>query len=331
MNLEIKRNEILAKHCSFRIGGPAKFFVAVKSREQLRETLNFVKEKNLAFFVLGGGSNVLFKDEGYNGLIIKILNTKCQIKGSKIVIGAGKVFSQLIKQSIKEGLIGLEWGTGIPGTVGGAIACNCGAYGHSFSEFVISVSTIDKEGNIKKYLNKDCGFDYRSSRFKRNQTQEIIWEAELKLKKGNQEESEKIAKEILARRQERIPSLPSAGSIFKNIVIDKLENREKISAGYLIEQCGLKGKQIGGAQISEKHANFIVNLGQAKAKEVKELMNLIKERVKEKFGLDLEKEIVLVPRGGIEPPTPSSSGKRSTTELPRQGIYLFQRKSDLNF
>lgn len=298
MALKIIKNEILADHCTFGIGGPARCFAVVKSQEELKEALDFIKEKNLPFFVLGGGSNILFPDKGFNGLVIKISNT----------VGAGKILAQLIGESVGKGLTGLEWAVGIPGTIGGAIASNCGAFGHSISESVVSVSAMDKNGDIKKYSNKECGFDYRYSKFKENKNQEIIWEVELKLEKGDKKESERIIKEILDKRKERIPFQRSSGSFFKNIVIDELENKDnflklipqekiqggKVPAGYLIEVCGLKGRKIGDAQISEKHANFIVNLGKAKAEEVKELVRIIKEKVKEKFDLELEEETMIL-------------------------------------
>jgi len=308
MTLEIIKNKILADHCTFGIGGPAKYFAVVKSQEELKEALDFVKEKNLSFFVLGEGSNVLFPDEGFKGLVIKISNNEFQISDYKATVGAGKTLAQLVRESVNKGFTGLEWLVGIPGTIGGGVACNCGAFDYSISEFVVSVSIMDKEGKIKKYSHKECEFDYRHSRFKENQNQEIIWEVELKLEKGDKKESEKIIKEILEKRKERIPSQRSSGSFFKNIVIDKLRNKadflklvpqEKIQggkfpAGYLIESCGLKGRRIGDAQISEKHANFIVNLDKAKIEEVKELIKIIKEKVKEKFDLELEEETIIL-------------------------------------
>ena len=346
MSLKIKRNELLAKYSSFKIGGPAKFFAVVKTKKDLEKIFSLIKKRDLPFFVFGGGTNLLFSDKGYNGVVIKIQNQTFKIfeeklegrknqkdnSRFKIRCGAGLLLSQLIMKSIEAGFSGLEWGIGIPGTIGGAVASNCGAYGHSIAEFVVSILTIDKNGEVKKYSNKNCSFDYRTSRFKKSSNQEIIWEIELKLKKGNKKESEKIIKEILAKRQGKFPFFPSAGSVFKNIIVDQIKNKTqilklippdkikggKIPVGYLIEQSELKGKKIGDAQISEKHANFIINLGKAKAKDVKKLINFAKKKVKEKFGLDLEEEIIIVPRGGIEPPTQCSSGIRSTTELPRR-------------
>lgn len=295
--LEIKKNEILANHSTFRIGGPARYFVIVKSKEEILEALDFVKDKEVPFFILGGGSNVLFRDEGFNGVIIKIHDSRFKIYDSRITCGSGMPLTQLISKTIEAGLTGLEWGIGIPGTVGGCVAGNCGAYGHSISESVIKVKTLEKE-----YLKDECGFFYRKSKFKSRSNldekkvrplPEIILEIELKLEKGNKEESKEEIKNILIKRKNRIPPYPSIGCIFRNLPAGKA-GPKPLSAGSLIEQCGLKGKQIGGAQIAEQHCNFIVNVGHATSDNVLALINLCKQKVKEKFNINLEEEIVVV-------------------------------------
>ncbi|MBI2628338.1 MAG: UDP-N-acetylmuramate dehydrogenase [Candidatus Niyogibacteria bacterium] len=311
MPLTIKENEILANHSTFRIGGPAKYFTAVKSKEELIEAFDFAGKKNLPFFVFGGGSNILYRDKGYGGLAIKIQNSKISL--AKIIkAGAGTLFSQLIRESINANLTGLEWATGIPGTVGGAVAGNAGAYGHSISEFVKNVAILSNNGaagwRIKNYPAQKCDFIYRGSRFKKPDNREIILEVEFNLEKGDLEKSKKIIQGILEERRNKLVSYPSAGCVFKNIIIDELKNKEeflkliprnkikggKFPAGWLIENCGLKGKQIGGAKIAEEHANYIVNAGGATADDVIQLIDFCRQKTQEKFNLDLEKEIVVI-------------------------------------
>ena len=268
-------------------------------------------------------------DEGFKGMVIKIQMTKsqCQIKSKiqtpKIYAGAGVLLSQLVNIASKNNLTGLEWAAGIPGTIGGAIYGNAGAFGRSMANVVktVEVLEVQKKKNqkskiknqkhilkIKKLSNKDCQFGYRESVFKHNQNL-IILSAELQLKKGKKSEIQKKIKEYLAYRKKAHPlNFPSAGSIFKNyqLAIDNYQLLKKypeilefnkkgmIPAGFLIEKAGLKGKKIGQAQISEKHANFIVNLGKARAVEVIELIKLIKKEVKNKFNIILEEEIKII-------------------------------------
>ncbi len=306
--LEIKENEILANHSTFRIGGAARYFVVAGSREELLEAKNFAKEKGLPFFILGGGSNILFSDEGYNGVVIQIKDIKIKANGLNMLAGAGVLFGQLIIRSIDCGLSGLEWGVGIPGTVGGAVTGNAGAYGHSMSEFVKSVEVLTESGEVKKYSNKDCEFVYRGSKFKNQDNHDIILEVEFSLEKGEKRKSGEAISDILKKRRGKLPAHPSAGSIFKNIEIDELKNKKdflelipaekikggKLATGFLIEDCGLKGKQIGGAKIAEEHANFIINTGDAKAGDVLELIEICKRKVGEKFSINLKEEIIVL-------------------------------------
>ena len=320
MALEIKKNELLKNHSTFRIGGPAKYFVEPSSEEEIKEALNFAAQKGLPFFVFGRGSNILFRDEDFNGVAMKIKNPaqttdgrwsggqKLKIKDSSIEAGAGVFLAQVIKSSRDAGLMGLEWGMGIPGTLGGCVADNCGAYGHSISEFVKSVLALTRDGEIKRYSAEECLFEYRESRFKGKNGKEIILEVELALKEQTGGGYQPNLEEILMKRREKLVPYPSAGSIFKNIVIDKLDNKEefmrkvpaekikggKFPAGWLIEKCGLRGKRIGGAKIAEEHCNYIVNTGDAQAADVLNLIKLCKESVREKFGVILEEEIVVV-------------------------------------
>lgn len=308
MTVEIKENEPLSNHSTFRIGGPVKYFVLAKNTEEVVEAVNFAKEKNLPFFVLGGGSNILFPDNGYDGLVIKLSNINCLVSGISVTAFAGTPLALLINKSTGAGLSGLEWAMGIPGTIGGAVAGNAGAYGHSAAENIKSVTILNEEGEIKKYTKDDCDFGYRTSKFKKPGNKEIILEVELGLQQGSIEEGKNKIKEILETRKGKVPTQPSAGSVFKNLIASDLSAEviamippEKIKGGkvpmaYLIEACGLKGKKVGEAVVSEMHAGFIVNTGGATAQDVLTLMDICKKEVKNKFGIDLEEEIIVLPR-----------------------------------
>jgi len=305
---QIKEGVPLKGYTAFKIGGPARYFFVAKSKEDLKNVILWAKKKKLPFFILGAGSNVLFSDKGFNGLVIKLQNTQYEIRNTTVIAGAGVPLQKLVLEAAKKGLSGLENLAGIPGTLGGAIWGNAGAFGREIGDLVEEVKVLDVGGlklEVKKLKKEDCKFGYRNSIFKRRKNW-IILEATLKLEKGNKKEIEEKIKEILKLRKEKQPlELPCAGSVFKNVPIKKVPKKiqkkfkEKIKngflpAGVLIEAAGLKGFQIGGAKISEKHANFIVNTGEAKAKDVLKLIELIKKRVKKKFKIELKEEIVLV-------------------------------------
>lgn len=282
---QIKKNIALASHTTFKIGGVADYFLTVETREDLIKAIKTAKKFKLPFFLLAGGSNVLVSDEGFRGLVIKFRNSKFEVKDSKIVTEAGVMLGELVNASAEVELTGLEWLAGIPGTIGGAIRGNAGAFGKSMIDLVrkVEVLEVDFDLKIKNYELDDCHFSYRSSVFKKKKGL-IILSAEIQLEKGSKEKILENIKRNLNYRKEKHPlEFPSAGSIFKN--------PEDSSAGKLIGNCGLGGKKIGQAQISKKHANFIVNLGKAKAKDVLELIDLAKQEVKKKFGIELEEEI----------------------------------------
>jgi UDP-N-acetylmuramate dehydrogenase len=298
----------LKEYTTFKIGGPARYFFVAKNKEDLKNAIFWAKKKKLPFFILGGGSNVLFSDNGFKGLVIKLQNTQYKIRNTKIVAEAGVPLQKLVLETAKRGLSGLENLAGIPGTLGGGIWGNAGAFGREIGDLVEEVKVLDVGSSkleVKRLKNKDCKFGYRDSIFKRKKNL-IILEATLRLKRGKRKEIEEKIKEFLKLRKEKQPlEFPSAGSVFKNVPIEKVpkEIREKfkekikdgfLPAGVLIEAAGLKGFQIGGAKISEKHANFIVNVGEAKANDVKELIEKIKKEVKKKFKIQLEEEIKLV-------------------------------------
>jgi len=306
--MEIKKNVNLKNYSTFKIGGKAKYFVIAKNEDEIKKAILWAKKKKIPFFILGGGSNVLFSDEGFRGLVIKLRNTRYEIRNTKLIAEAGVPLQKLVLETAKKGLSGLENLAGIPGTLGGAIWGNAGAFGREIGDVVEEVKVLDVRGlklEIKKLKKDDCKFGYRDSIFKKRKNW-VILEATLKLKKGEKKEIEERIKEILKLRKEKQPlEFPCAGSVFKNVLIETVPRKiqekfkEKIKngflpAGVLIEAAELKGYQIGGAKISEKHANFIVNIGNAKANDVMQLIEKIKKEVKKKFRVQLEEEIKLV-------------------------------------
>ena len=305
-----QKNISLRQYTSFKIGGAAKYFFEAKSSENLIKAVKEANQKKIPIFVLAGGTKLLVGDKGFNGLVVKIKNSKFKIQKNKIISEAGVGLARLVIASLKAGLTGLEWATEIPGTVGGAVHGNSGAFGSSISEIVKSVTALNLDNlKIKKYSRPQCRFGYRDSVFKHNQN--VILLVELQLKKGDPKKSLTIIREYLKRRRKRIPVYQSAGSIFKNYELRSMNYKNdhlvkmfpelkkeikggKIPVAWFIEKCGLKGRQIGGAKISEKHANFIVNFNKAKAKDVSALINLVKKQVNKKFGINLEEEIICV-------------------------------------
>jgi len=280
----LERNISLSQYTSFRIGGKAKYFFKARTEKEIIRAIRAAKKLKLPFFVFGGGSNILVSDKGFDGLVIKIQNTKYNIRNTKITAGAGTPLSVLVNKAFKKNLSGLEWAAGIPGTLGGAIQGNAGAFGESIADIIKKVKVLDvKSMRIKNYDPKDCKFSYRQSIFKKKRNLVII-SAELKLKKDNREKIEKRIEEFLNYKKTTQPlNFLSAGSVFVN--------PKDFYAAELIEKAGLKGKKAGGAEISEKHANFIVNSGGGRAKDVIKLVKLIKKEVKNKFKIALEEEI----------------------------------------
>ena len=299
-----RKNVSLKNYTTFKIGGRAKYFFIAKTKKDLIKAVATAKKLKLPFFVLGGGSNLLVSDKGYNGSVIKMQNAKIKMQNEnskcKIICESGTPLALVVSEATKNNLSGTEWASGIPGTVGGAVFGNAGAFQKSMKDIVKEIEVLDaKDLRFKIYDFKKCQFGYRDSVFKRKKNL-IILSVVFKLKKGKKSEIKKKIKEYLNYKKERQPlDYPSAGSIFKNpsgFSAGELGEEDKsfsspFAAAWLIEKCGLKGKRIGQAKISEKHANFIVNLGNARAKDVKKLINLIKKEVKKKFGVSLDEEI----------------------------------------
>ncbi len=281
--VKIEEDILLSNLTTFGIGGPAKFFCSVHSNEELINVALLTKKRKKNFLILGGGSNILVSDSGFSGLVIKVENDKISCQKNKIKANSGAKLAQLVALARKKGLSGLEPYWGIPGTIGGAIVGNAGTKDHWIDQVIEDVTILTPQNKIITLNNQQCQFGYRTSRFKTNQ--EIILKAVFNLKKEKKDKIEKKQKTFASLRTDQ-PKGKSAGSIFKN--------PPHFSAGKLIDQVGLKGKKIGQAQISNQHANFIINTNQAKAEDVLTLIRLAQKEVKEKFNLKLEPEIKFI-------------------------------------
>lgn len=303
----MRKDISLAGYTTFRIGGPADFFYEAHSADDLEKAVSAAREEGIPYFMLGGGSNVLFSDEGFRGLVVKLVDSRFEIRDLEITASAGVSLSELAGACASAGLSGLEWAAGIPGTLGGAIRGNAGAYGGCMADCVEKVDVL-RGGNRLEITDYRQTSGYRHSIFKEND--DIITGAILRLERGDSGRIEKKMKENLSRRNASLPvSIPSAGCFFKNPELSEKEfgkfvgrfpgaeafsAARKIPAAWLIDRCGLKGESIGKAEISRKHANFIVNDGGATAKEVLELAGIAKDKVREKYGLELEEEAQLI-------------------------------------
>ena len=296
----IKKDVSLKHYNTFRINGKTKYFTKISSKDKLIKTLHWAKENSLPIFILGNGSNILFPDQKYQGIVIKIENNKIKkINKKTIIVGSGMMLIELLQK----GFEGLEWTNGIPATIGGAVFCNAGGFGYHFGNFIKKVKTIDLETYKEKiYFQKDSKFKYRESVYKKKK--EIIWEVEIFTKKGNKVKIMEKSKNYWEYKDEAgIFEYPSAGSVFKNIFAKGLPckyrkgatiKKGKISVGWFIEKCNLKGKKSGGAMISNFHANVIINIKNAKTKDVLRLINICKEKVYKKFRIKLKEEIIVI-------------------------------------
>lgn len=295
IGVEIRENEPLSKHSSFRIGGPAKVAVFPKNRDEFVEILRAVKGCSYKYMVVGNGSNLLFDDGGFDGIIIltkHMTATEYVHKGNKTLlrVECGKSLTELASEAGKKHMLtGLEFAYGIPGTVGGAVYMNAGAYGGQMSDIVTETEYFDPaDGEIKVLLGNEHRFDYRHSVFAEH-PEYVILSTTLEMQNGNTEEIFAAMTKNLTSRKEKQPlEYPNAGSTFKRPV--------GYFAGKLIEDCGLKGYTVGGAQISEKHAGFTINRGGATSADVLAVINHTKTTVLEQFGVELECEIIYVPR-----------------------------------
>lgn len=288
LSCEYRINEPLSKHTSFKIGGNADIIIKPKNKEIIKKLIIYLQEKQIPYIILGKGSNVLVSDEGYRGAVIKLDTDFSEIKlidEETIDASAGTSLTQLCLFAQKNSLTGLEFAYGIPGTLGGAIYMNAGAYGGEIKDILQTVLSIDNKRIEQIHSINDLEMGYRTSRF--SNTDECILSAVIKLKKGDANAIKQQMDEILAKRKDKQPlDYPSAGSTFKR--------PEGTFAGLLIEQSGLKGYSVGGAQVSEKHAGFVINKGGATCKDVLELISHIKATVLEKTGYNLECEVKII-------------------------------------
>ena len=300
----VEKNVPLAPFTTFRIGGRARYLFRAKNTEDVKRAQSAARQIHLPFFVLAGGSNVLISDKGFSGLVVLMENTQWSIKGIRLEAEAGVPFATVVSETQKGGLSGLEWAGGLPGSVGGAVRGNAGAFGGEVKDTVLQVEILDEKGEVRTLLNKECEFGYRTSIFKK--TNWIVLSVVFELKQGDAEEIARVAESNIQYRTTRHPlEYPTAGSMFKNCDVKNvpLEVQEKfkgiikkdpfpiLPTAALIAGAGLQGMRIGGAQVSEKHPNYIVNLGNATAENVLRLTQNVKEGIKEKYGVELEEEV----------------------------------------
>ena len=283
----VYQNEPMSRHTTFRIGGPADVFVVPESTRALAKTVSFCRTNQVPFYILGNGSNLLIGDKGYRGVVIQIYRNlnDIQVRGEKICAQAGAMLSVIAKQALANALTGFEFASGIPGTLGGAVMMNAGAYGGEIKDVFQEALVLTPEGELQKLSCEEMEFGYRTSVVeKRNY---IVLEATLKLHLGDEAAIRQRMEELKLQRTTKQPlDLPSAGSTFKR--------PEGYFAGKLIMDAGLRGFSVGGAQVSEKHCGFVVNKGGATAADVRELMRQVTERVETQFGVTLEPEVKML-------------------------------------
>ena len=285
--ITFKENEPLAAHCTFKIGGPARLFVQPADRAQLCRAIALCKAQNIRYYLLGNGSNILFADEGYDGAVLDIsaMQDTVEVCGTVLTAGAGVRLSALCKTALAHGLTGLEFAYGIPGTVGGAVYMNAGAYGGEMKDVLTTVQYLTAAGEVQQAAASALDLRYRHSIFEENGG--CILSAQFTLTPGEPDAIRTRMEELMAKRLDKQPlDKPSAGSTFKRPA--------GAFAAALIDQCGLRGYRHGGAAISDKHCGFVVNLGGASCADVLALCEQVRAIVKEKTGYDLEKEIRVV-------------------------------------
>lgn len=303
--MTVQENIPLAPYTTYRIGGQARYFVVCKSEEDILNAVRWAKEKDLPYFVLGGGSNLLISDKGYSGLIIHLEVSHHTIDGLRISAQAGVPMQALVEETTSNGLKGLEWAGGLPGQLGGAIRGNAGAFGGEINDVIKSVRVLTPSGKVKNFSRRKCGFKYRSSIFKRDPGY-IILSAELKFQNGEAKELLKLAAEKVEWRRTKHPmDKGNCGSYFTGTPLHELPQGllEKhpdiknairdgnVATAYFIDQCGFKNKRIGGAEVSDRHPNFLVNqTGSACSEHVLMLASMVKSRVLHDFGVILEEE-----------------------------------------
>lgn len=299
-----RRNVLLAPYTTFKIGGCAKYFFTARTNASIIRAVKAAKTLRIPFFILAGGSNLLVSDKGFGGLVIHIQTTKYAIQGLRLFCEAGVSIPTVVRETGKGGLSGFEWAGGLPGSVGGAIRGNAGAFKGEIKDNILWVEALDLRGKVRRYMRNQCHFSYRSSIFKEKNW--VVLSAAFKFKKGDTRIIQSIARNHIRYRKERHPlEYPNAGSIFKNCDLRKfpLSLQKKLQpvvkvdpfpvvpTAYLNHQAGLKGMRQNNIQVSRKHPNYMVNLGGGKARDVISLVKKVKKIIKNKFHIDLEQEI----------------------------------------
>lgn len=285
--MQILYNEPMKNHTSFKVGGPVDTFIEPQDTKELIEAIKSLREKGISYYIIGNGTNLLISDKGLNGAIVKIGESfgNISINGDMIIAESGVLLSTLSKMTAREGLTGLEFASGIPGSLGGAVTMNAGAYGGEMKDIIEWVEVLDKDLNLMRLKNDDMKFVYRKSIIE--PCMHIVLRCSIKLKKGNPDEINNRMAELAEKRKTKQPlHLPSAGSTFKR--------PEGYFAGKLIEDAGLRGFSIGGAQVSTLHCGFVVNNGNATAKDVYDLIRHVQKTVFEKFNVMLETEVKIL-------------------------------------
>ena len=285
LNIEFKENVPMSEHTSFKIGGNADLLVSVMNTDELKTVITLSRHLGVPYMIIGNGSNLLVSDMGIRGVVIRLEGDFKEIKvdGNRITAGAGASLTKLCLDAQRNSLTGLEFGYGIPGSVGGAAYMNAGAYGGEMKDVVRYCTHLDPDLNIGTYTSEELELSYRHSRYMNGEY--IILSVTCELKSGNSDDIKAKMDELMQKRVDKQPlDKPSAGSVFKR--------PEGAFAAALIEECGLKGRSVGGAQVSTKHSGFIVNTGGATCKDVLDLVDIIKNEVKEKTGFELQREII---------------------------------------
>lgn len=280
----VYRKEPMSKHTTFRIGGEADYFIKTINIEEIQSVIALCKEQGVAYYILGNGSNLLVSDQGFRGVIIQICKemSRIKVKGNDLVVQAGALLAKIANEALNASLSGFEFAAGIPGTLGGAIVMNAGAYGGEMRDIVENVTVLDSEGCVKEIQREDLEMGYRTSVIARKGY--IVLEATIRLEQGKIEQIKAKMDELKEKRVTKQPlEYPSAGSTFKR--------PEGYFAGKLIDDAGLRGFQVGGAAISEKHCGFVINKEEATAADVVELMKQVSEKVYQQFGVLLEPEV----------------------------------------
>lgn len=306
--VQYKNHEPLAKHVNFRIGGPAKYFVEARSNQDLVDAVQIATEHALPYFILGGGSNTLVADDGYNGLVIKAANRQLRIEGERAIAEAGVISATVARATADKGLRGFEWAISLPGTIGGAVRGNAGCFGGETRDNLESVKLL-RDGQVIELSATDMQFGYRNSVLKQpGHEGEVVLEATFKLTPGDRAEAMALIDKNLSGRKASQPlGSSSAGCMFKNFeyqsdaeiakliaqvdLPESMRTQHRLGAGWIIDQLGLKGFKMGEAQVSPQHGNFLLNVGHANAKDIVALISYIKSKARDEFGLQLHEEV----------------------------------------